>query len=79
MRGCRIKNITIHSFLRRLAQQSKLKYLVLLVCFKFPLGNKMFTTKSLDCYNKNNITATPIEEAQPWRFFIAPNKWRQHV
>ncbi|MBE0494661.1 MAG: sugar transferase [Thiomicrospira sp.] len=24
-----------------------------------------------NCYNWLNITATPIEEAQPWRFFIA--------
>ncbi|UQB43358.1 sugar transferase [Thiomicrospira microaerophila] len=27
-----------------------------------------------NCYNRVNITATPIEEAQPWRFFIASKK-----
>ena len=27
-----------------------------------------------NCYNWLNITATPIEEAQPWRFFIASKK-----
>ena len=31
--------------------------------------------KGFDCYNLINITATPIEEAQPWRFFIASNKY----
>jgi len=41
--------------------------------------NNLFTVKSFGCYNESNITATPIEEAQPWRFFIAQNKWGQHV
>ena len=36
---------------------------------------KSILIKKFGCYNKYNITATPIEEAQPWRFFIAPNKW----
>lgn len=46
---------------------------------KFPAVNKMFTIKSCNCYNDCNITATPIEEAQPWRFFYAQNKRGQHV
>jgi hypothetical protein len=46
---------------------------------RLPLVNKMFTTKSCHCYNGFNIAATPIEEAQPWRFFIAQNLRGQYV
>ncbi|CAN8139058.1 hypothetical protein THIOSC13_1280007 [uncultured Thiomicrorhabdus sp.] len=31
----------------------------------------VFSFFTSSCYNYVNITATPIEEAQPWRFFIA--------
>ena len=43
------------------------------------LAGKPFTMSGhcffiANCYNVYNITATPIEEAQPWRFFIASKK-----
>lgn len=39
----------------------------------------LITSKRIDCYNQVNKTATPIEEAKPWRFFVALNKWGQYV
>ncbi|CAN8138930.1 hypothetical protein THIOSC15_1240014 [uncultured Thiomicrorhabdus sp.] len=36
---------------------------------QFKMADHCFSIAN--CYNRVNITATPIEEAQPWRFFIA--------